>query len=579
LGSDTVARTPAPDVSGGEGGAAAVVFAAGSQIGTQRHVPTGFLPCKLNMLNTNPDASVNPNPSVVTDYLDGNYNFAVTTPIQITQGIVKDASGNITNNDLLVWITPKQIFDRIKKRNDFVSAINSLSDDLVKSMRPTTEGAALPTHDAIDATVGLKQLGKFPALTSVRSIPINYQVYRDNWRDMYRYVRCTPSSPTNQCVKINGQDCMGALIFAGQSTTSGPRTTADKADDATYIDSGNFSAYSTAAANTFTGAASFAMAADPTQLATQDVLYCLNSPNASISGTSGFAVAASSALVNNFASSGRLGTSTETGIDRTACTWSPTAMDFLNGLSVYFRLTIGPNDNDGDTTRGSGLSFVVADTTNNPSTVNLCGGIGANSEYLGYAGTHISGNWIKAPKIGLELDMRNDTTDAAIIGFAPNRHVGFVYWGTSGATNNDDNTHGAGIAGSDTQPRNPNLAPKFATPSFNPSTAYHVRLDIQRSYAAPVGSYTMTAYLYLTTTPSTLACRSILSDPTSISDFLVNIDTGGLCTPTITDTITINDSLTAGSEAMKKVYLGFTTGLRDNRTQDIRIGNFAAQNH
>ena len=576
LGSDTVARTPAPDVSGGEGGAAAVVFAAGSQIGTQRRVPTGSLPCQLNMRSVNPDASVNSNPSAVTDYLDGNYNFAVTTTIPITQGIVKDSSGNITNNDLLVWITPKQIFDRIKKRSDFVTSINALSSALVTTLTPVTPGAALTSHDAGDATaVGSSKLvGKFPAATSVPSIPIDYQTYRDNWRDMYRYVRCTPSSPTNKCLTVNGQSCMGTLIFAAQNTTTGPRTTADKADAATYIDTGNYGAYSTTAANTFTGAASFAMA-DPAQLATQDVLYCLNSQDLTyISGTGGFsATAGSSALVSSLDSSGRLGTSTTSGSDRSGCTWTPTAVDFLNGLSVYFRLTVN--------TRDAGLTFVVADTTNNTSTVNLCGGIGTDGRLLGYAGTHSSGNRIKAPKIGLELDTRRDATLSSdpdydawqtfVPTFTLNRHAAIVYWGTT-ASNDDDNTHGAGTAASSTQPLNPSSAPGVVSETFSNGSVYHVRLDIQRSYTAPIGTYVVRAYLYPTGT--SLACTSALID--NISAFL---DPAGACTPSITNTITINDSLTAGNEAMKRILLGFTNGQRAGRSQDIRIGNFAAQNH
>jgi hypothetical protein len=64
-----------------------------------------------------------------------------------------------------------------------------------------------------------------------------------------------------------------------------------------------------------------------------------------------------------------------------------------------------------------------------------------------------------------------------------------------------------------------------------------------------------------------------------INDISAFLDPTGACTPSITNTITINDSLTAGSEAMRNVLLGFTNGQRAGRSQDIRIGNFAAQNH
>jgi len=388
---------------------------------------------------------------------------------------------------------------------------------------------------------------------------------------MYRYVRCTPSSPTNKCLTINGQSCMGTLIFTGQHTTSGPRTTVNKGDDATYIDSGgNYSAFTTAGANTFTGAATFAMA-DPNQLATQDVLYCLNSIDVtSITGTSGFATAASSPLVNSFASSGRLGTSTTSGSDRSACTWSPTAVDFFNGISVYFRLNIN--------TRDAGLTFVIADATNNPSTVNLCGGIGTDGRLLGYAGTHSSGNRINAPKIGLELDTRRDASLSSdpdygawqnfVPAFSLNRHAAIVYWGTTASTT-DDNTHGTGTTASATQPLNPSVAPGVSSQTFNNGTVYHVRLDIQRAYTAPLGTYTIRAYVILSGTAP--ACTPFITD--------LNDDASNHCTPTISDTIQINDSVTGGSEAMRSVYLGFTNGQRAGRAQNITIGNFAAQNH
>jgi hypothetical protein len=554
----------APEDAGG--GAAIVIIAPGPALIGRRANDNG--PC-------------NADPTDIAAFIE-SYNAGTAT---FTPG-----AANTSNNDRLAWITPREIFDRVKGRNDFAAAINTLSNALVASLTPGTPGAPLVSHDAGDAIAfGSKLVGKFPAATNVPAIPIqiSYLTYRDNWRDMYRYVRCTSSPPNHKCLTVNGVSCMGTLIFAGQKPTAGPRTTANKANDATYLDASNYNSYISTSSWPYilTGESSFAMV-NTAQPATQDVLYCLNSPDlpptppTTITGTDSFAVAASSPLINSFATSGRLGTSTASGIDRSACTWSPTALDFFNGLSVYFKLTIN--------TRDAGLTFTVADATNNTSTVNLCGGIGANGQYLGYAGTHSSGNRIKAPKIGLELDTRRDATLSSdsdydawqtfVPTFSLNRHAAIVHWGTM-ASNDDDNTHGAGTAASDTQPRNPSTAPGVVAQSFSNGNAYHVRLDIQRSYAAPLGTYSMTAYIYLTSDPSTLACRSLLSDPASLNDFLVNIDTNAFCLPTISNTITINDSLTGGSEAMKKVYLGFTNGQRAGREQNISIGNFVAKNH
>jgi hypothetical protein len=108
-----------------------------------------------------------------------------------------------------------------------------------------------------------------------------------------------------------------------------------------------------------------------------------------------------------------------------------------------------------------------------------------------------------------------------------------------------------------------------ASQTFNNGTVYHVRLDIQRAYTAPLGTYTIRAYVILSGTSP--ACTPFLTD--------LNDDASNHCTPTISDTIQINDSVTGGSEAMKSVYLGFTSGQRADRQQNITIGNFAAQNH
>jgi hypothetical protein len=583
LDSDGTPLVAAPDSINGEGGAAAIVFAAGSPVGSQSRHPTGTYPCRLNMRSVKPDTSTNPTPTSASDFLDSALNLAATT-IAITRGII----GSSTNNDQLIWITPKQIFDRIKKRSDFVTAINTLSSALVTALTPTIPGAALTVHDSATLIGTTKSVGKFPAATGGAITATNfattaaaYTTYQNNWRDMYRYVRCTPSSPSNKCLTVNGQHCMGTLIFSGQNhAATGPRTSTDLANDATYIDPANYSAYSTMGSYTFSGDPSFNIADT-----TKDVLYCLNSPDTtetSITGTAGFsATAGSASLVSNFATSGTLGDTTSPASDASGCAWNSTAVDFLNGLRVYFKLTI--------LTRDSGLTFVMADTTNNPSTTNLCGGGG---KYLGYASTDVStGNTIKPPKIGLELDTRRgttiETTDINVSTSNSGRHAAFVYWGTLGTsptyTYDDDNTHGAGTAASDTQPKNPQDGESgIATQAFNVSTVaapiyYHVRLDINRSYpsATAQGIYVMKAYIYpITSSTPFTSCHSWLSD---LSDDLSNLD--ATCTANISNTITLNDSLTAGNEAMKKVFLGFTTGQRSGRTQNLTIGNFAAKTH
>jgi len=543
---DTATDTPVDAGTGKltKGGAAAVIFAVGAPLSSQGGRSSNATTCGIN-------------PSEVAKYLDGNYNFATSDSIALSQGQRSSSS----NNDRMLWISPKEIFDKVKKRSDFATQINGLSSALVSALTPTTPGAALTPQDA-PTTVGSKKVGLFPATTSVIAAWTNY---RDSWRDNYRYVVCNTAS---KCLKVNSAtaNCQGALIFTGDRSAGGPRTSLEKADDASYLDAANYSAYTSTSGDTFAGNISYS-----TSTSTQDAVYCLNSPDfTDIVGTSGFTAATTSATTTNFATSGRLGTSTFNASDQAGCAWYPTKVSFANGLRVFFKMTLY--------TRDSGLTFAIVDAVNNPDTGSLCGGEG---KYLGYAGTDSLGRVIKPPKIGLEIDTYRDGNagdpDVTVSSLtASGRHVALVYWGSLGSPSvnyTDDNTHQAGTLGSSTSPQNPAAVnttfSTYASPSY---TYYYVRLDISRSYTSPTGSYTLKAYVYPNS--PTVSCLSSMND---LSDDLSTLD--GTCTAKIISSITIDDSLVNSTEAMKQVYLGFTTGQRGSRSENIGITNFEARNH
>lgn len=251
----------APDDS--SGGAAAVVFAAGAPLTGQKRTANTAERCQTH-------------PGEIGAYLDGSYNFASSATTVVATGPVIDANGNITNNDTLVWITPREIFDIIRKRGDFGGPapdghlnrlISQLADDLA---------AALP--DPVDATTA----GSGGTQRLVGVLPVNLAVdadlvkYRDNWRNQFRYVKCSSGLAC-----LNGGTCAGALLFAGERTGGGPRATAEALDIGSFLEGDRLAVWKASTA-TFTPNETYA-AHD----AATDVARCIDPSGGGGHGKSG----------------------------------------------------------------------------------------------------------------------------------------------------------------------------------------------------------------------------------------------------------------------------------------------------
>ncbi|MCX7169320.1 MAG: hypothetical protein NTY41_03255, partial [Proteobacteria bacterium] len=158
-----IAGTPvAPEQ--GDGGAAAVIFAAGKPLDGQSRNISGSSACKIDL-------------NELTAYLDGNYifatpnnsdpNYTLVTPNAIT--ITPGVSDSTTNNDQLAWITPKEIFDKVVKRQDFSNAltasppgqINTLTD-IIRSVleKKIQDDLTNLTNTSAPLTTGFTQFGK-----------------------------------------------------------------------------------------------------------------------------------------------------------------------------------------------------------------------------------------------------------------------------------------------------------------------------------------------------------------------------------------------------------------------------------
>jgi hypothetical protein len=185
--------------------------------------------------------------------------------VQLRQG----RFGSGTNNDRITWVTPREIFERIKGRTDFAgSQLNSLIGELASTLDTTRP---LPQYAQ---SLGDKLVGEVPS--SVSSLmSSSWAKYLNNWRDQFRYVLCAPAG---SCLTAAGSSCSGALIFTGERPSAGPRNSTDKANLATYLDVANLAAYSDThgapPTYPFSGATSVSIA-DPRSPASSDVVACL----------------------------------------------------------------------------------------------------------------------------------------------------------------------------------------------------------------------------------------------------------------------------------------------------------------
>jgi hypothetical protein len=376
----------APD--SGDGGGAAVIFAAGPPIAAQSRTPASNR-CAVT-------------PSEVAAYLDGGNAFIPGTGvITLTPGSI----GSTSNNDRLLAVTPREIFDRIVKRADFgnpagaipAGQINTLANEAKAAIEARmqadiaaggTAATSLPVTTGYTQPTLTKAIGDTPSslITGTGSLP-NYYA---NWSDQFRLVTC--SSLDAPCLQVNSgnANCRGALAFAGRTTTGQPRSSTQKVPGTATLANFFESALGllNASIMTFTGNESYAAATPST-----DFVACL------FPGTYGsLARDASSFAAGTVTSSGagsavasvttsgtptiNLGSGTD--YAGAGCVWYPTALPLETNLRLYFKYRIN--------TIGPGFALALADAAiNDPTSADplMCGA--SSSSRLGYAGAPISG--------------------------------------------------------------------------------------------------------------------------------------------------------------------------------------------
>ena len=214
----------------------AVIFAPGPPMGAQSRTPATNAPsCGGNYTASN---------YMDNDTIHGINNATVSaTANAVTQfisGSVKDTSGNEIVNDRLLIITRDELFNAIKKRNDFGSTFipqlfTKATNCLSTASTTTTTTPTLPNPVTIDFStmsessgaltpMGMNQL-KTGRITSQFKSPIPAScndIFLSKWRDNLAYATC---SSGGQCFSVNGSPCRGIVIFSGERNAAQNRST------------------------------------------------------------------------------------------------------------------------------------------------------------------------------------------------------------------------------------------------------------------------------------------------------------------------------------------------------------------
>lgn len=366
----------------------------------------------------------------------------------------------LNNAQHSIAITSKMLFDALRNHAYFRTDINSLLDRTVSCLRDEiAAGGILPGGKISGADTN--------ACYGSAVHPLGYYPH---YREMI-FV----AAPAN----VNGAPCAGALLFAGQRGTKHPMPTdpleslvqlrtsaAVSANNPTqhhdwqqnYFEDTNLLSL-TSGTNSFTGPDRFDRIST-TQTAEQDIVRCIPF-GASLNQVVSPALNALGGQLTSYDAANRILTlgrlnPTLTTTQRTAnaaaffgCSWTPEDRLLGSGLRSYFKFRIQ------DT--GGGFTFAIVDGERN--TANVCG---ATSHHLGYSGNNGDTTPISFPKIGIEIDTRQQSTrnDPAYTG----GHFGIVYWGGE-ITADDDNAHSlpTSLPALRPPPRNP-VAP--ATPTL-----------------------------------------------------------------------------------------------------------------
>ncbi len=226
--------------------------------------------------------------TTIAAYLDGADSiYAGVTPaanaISTLTLATASSKGNRSNNDLGVWISSKDIFDRVKKRSDFKADIDGMLGDLANCVNFHRTLASPPA-----TSVGNK--GVDTLITQCPAVGAQKVNVLTHWKENLLYTH--PASAAS----VNGHSgCDGVLLFGGERglrtvaplTAQMRSTAAEKLDATMYLEGTNATLFPNS--GNYTGLTAFNGANT-----SGDIVRCLKNPP-----VGGRRVAFKSALTSN----------------------------------------------------------------------------------------------------------------------------------------------------------------------------------------------------------------------------------------------------------------------------------------
>jgi type II secretory pathway pseudopilin PulG len=229
----------------------AVVFAPGAPLSGQNQ-------------NRSPDGSA---PTCGGNYTAGNYldsdgtinNASVSGTANAIIQFRLVASSQI--NDQMVFITQQDIWNAVKKRNDFGTFVTTLLNTakVCLSQPVTVNFGSTPPTETSGVTVGSLKISRVPK-TCLAS-PLN------NWQDNLLYARCTSGL---SCLTVNSISCKGVVIFSGERNATQTRIiNTDKNNWNNYLEGSTYTQFNSGG-TVFSQALPYSTASPST-----DVLACI----------------------------------------------------------------------------------------------------------------------------------------------------------------------------------------------------------------------------------------------------------------------------------------------------------------
>jgi len=502
-----------------------VIFAPRMAIGGQIRTSAGASECGGS--NTAADYLES---AVISAIAGGTSTITLSTAASVANG---------TNNDQDLWITSKDIFDRIKKRSDFKSDIDTLMGDLANCLN-NLPPASLPT-----ASAGNKGVDNV-----VTACPVSGAQKTNvltHWQENLLYTKPATAATVNSTT-----GCNAVLFFSGARSASQSRATAaEKLIVANYLESTNATLFP--ASGAYTGATHFSSAS-----ASADVARCIKGLPAG---------ATQKSFASNFASFVTAGVGVTTNAtDKTVtvadavgtsggCFWFPSTIPLAGkALRAYYDYQFSTADTYAltgtGTDRGNGFTLqMVRNDVGSP--IAVCGreaDMGALA--LGAA----PGDMWGTLSFIIETDVHEDAGDAD----PGENHTAIMAHGNldHSLTNGNPTTACNGTAaGCRHSPAN-----KFEESS---PLLHNQRIEIHTGCNAGCSSCDPANHV----APNTYARITAWVDCTDCDDTIVDLDRAAK-TPTINRCIILDS-------ALNSVYLGFTGGFRSGTAaQGVTLRNF-----